>query len=110
MSTLEQHQALRRSALWVARQIDFTSTTDQELLQIIELQPAGLWNGAARAIAARWEARRRGFVVAKLLPGDYLGEDQPPPKAAPSPPALDHPMENAEPDDLLVSLILSDPG
>ncbi len=109
MSTLEQHHALRRSAVWVARQIDFTSTTDHELLQIIEQQPAGLWNGAARAIAARWEARRRGFVVAKLLPGDYLGEDQPAPRPEPGQPA-DRAVQNTEPDDLLVSLILSDPS
>ncbi len=102
MTSLEQQWALRRSALWIARRIDFKYATDRELLQIIEQQPVRLWHGSGRAIAARWEAQRRGLVAA-----DPRGA-QPVPPPEPSRLATGR-VRRTEPDALLASLILDDP-
>ena len=103
MTSLEQQWALRRSALWIARRIDFKYATDRELLQIIEQQPVRLWHGSGRAIAARWEAQRRGLVAA-----DPHGPQPVPP---PEPDRLrTGRVRHTDPDALLASLILDDTG
>ena len=93
MTNQEQARAIERSTIWIARRIDLRSASDRELLQIIEQQPANVWHGSARVLAARWEARRRGLRAAIRQP---------------------HPrhryVQQPEPDALLVSLILDDPG
>ncbi len=81
MSSPEQQQALARSTVWIARRIDLSYLPDRELLQIIEHQPRTVWQGSARALAARWEAQRRGLIAA-----DPQSNEEPPrlPVAAPA--------------------------
>ena len=118
MTSLEYQRALRRSALWIARQIDLSYATDRELLQIIEQQPAAIWHGTARAIAARWEAQRRGLVGAAPPPGDDPYRTQPLPLLEPGRPPQSRPprsrlpwsrFRRIETEALLTSLILHDP-
>ena len=123
MTSLEYQRALRRSALWIARQIDLSYATDRELLQIIEQQPDALWHGSGRAIAARWEAQRRGLVGAAPPPGDDPYRTRPLPLLEPSSPPRSRPprsrplrsrpsrsrFRRIDTDALLVSLILHDP-
>jgi len=108
MTSLEQQRALRRDALWIARRIDLTYASDRELLQIIEQQPPNLWHGSARAIAARWEARRRGLVVPAPRPKEDPRGREPVPLPEPRHPTDSH-AQRPEPDALLASLILDDP-
>ncbi len=107
MTSLNQQRALRRDALWIARRIDLKYASDRELLQIIEQQPPNLWHGSARAIAARWEARRRGLVVAPRFSEDPGAREPVPPPEPRHPP--DSHVQRPDPDALLASLILDDP-
>ena len=108
MTSLEQQRALYRSAVWIARRIDLRYATDRELLQIIAQQPANLWQGSGRALAARWEARRRGLRIAGPIAIDALGGAQPVPRRERNY-ARSGRVQTSEPDALLVSLILQEP-
>ena len=92
MTSQEHARAVHRSTIWIADHIDLRYASDRELLQIIAQQPANVWHGSARVLAARWEARRRGLRAA-------IRQPQPRHRY----------VQQPEPDALLVSLILDDP-
>ena len=93
MTSQEHARAVHRSTIWIADHIDLRYASDRELLQIIAQQPANVWHGSARALAARWEARRRGLRA-------IIRQPQPRHRY----------VQQPEPDALLVSLILDNPG
>ena len=108
MMSHEQARAAHSSTIWIASHIDFRYASDRELLQIIAQQPTNVWQGSARALAARWEAHRRG-----LLAGGRLSREESnasPPEQASQPRPRKRYVQQSEPDALLVSLLLGDPG
>jgi predicted signal transduction protein with EAL and GGDEF domain len=107
MTTVEHEDALGRSARWVAGLIDLRHASDRELLQLIAQQPVGVVQGAGRALAARWEAQRRGLVPPDDWSSDAPRHPQPVRLREPAP-LLGHRDEQTEPDALLVSLILDE--
>ncbi len=86
MSSPEQQQALARSTVWIARRIDLSYLPDGDLLQIIAHQPRTVWQGSARALAARWEAQRRGLIAADPQSDEVPARTQPAAPAASSRP------------------------
>ena len=108
MMSQEQARATQRSTIWIAHRIDLRSASDRELLQIIAQQPVNVWQGSARALAARWEARRRGLPATIRRPSEEaVGA---PPVQAPQAQPRHRYVQQSEPDALLVSLLLDDPG
>ncbi len=108
MARQEQERVDHRSIVWIARHIDLRYEPDRELLQIIEKQPVHVWQGSARALAARWEAQRRGLIAPDPQPSEE--SDGSLVVQAPKPRPRHRYVRQPEPDPLLLRLLLDDPG
>jgi hypothetical protein len=71
------------------------------------MQQTGVVQGPGRAVAARWEAQRRGLVPVTAWSSEAPGHPQPVRLREPTP-LLERRDEQTEPDALLASLIFDE--